>query len=137
MRKAETRSKIVALKQSDIYEEANFTHFTEMIQEDEKINVSYSSVTRILKEKGSKSPRKHKKQVIHRRRERLPQKGQMFQMDGTPFQFFKGNDELYSLHGFIDDATGIVTGLYMLSSRLFRSFTSNIEKIWCSSIYLY
>ena len=119
---AETRSKIVALKQSDIYEEANFTHFTEMIQEDEKINVSYSSVTRILKEKGIKSPRKHKKQVIHRRRERLPQKGQMLQMDGTPFQFFKGNDELYSLHGFIDDATGIVTGLYMCKNECLQGY---------------
>jgi transposase len=119
---AETKSKIVKLKQSDIYEEANFKHFTEMIQEDENINVSYSSVCRILDEKSIKSPRKHKKQVIHRRRERLPQKGQMLQMDGTPFQFFKGDNELYSLHGFIDDATGIVTGLYMCKNECLQGY---------------
>ena len=119
---AELKSKIVNLKQTDIYEEANFTHFTEMIQEDENINVSYSSVTRILKAKGIKSPRKHRKRNVHRRRERLPQKGQMLQMDGTPFQFFKGDKELYSLHGFIDDATGIVTGLYMCKNECLQGY---------------
>lgn len=119
---AEIRSKIVALKKSDMYEEANFKHFSEMIQEDEHIDVSYSSVGRILNEKGIASPRKHKKQAIHRRRERLPEKGQMLQMDDTPFQFFKGDNESYSLHGFIDDATGIVTGLYMCKNECLQGY---------------
>lgn len=41
----------------------------------------------------------------------------MLQMDGTPFQFFRNDPNLYSLHGFIDDATGIITGLYMCKNE--------------------
>ena len=40
----------------------------------------------------------------------------MLQADGTPFDWF-GNGEKYSLHGFIDDATGKVTGLYMCKNE--------------------
>ncbi len=36
----------------------------------------------------------------------------MLQADGTPHDWF-GCGKKYSLHGFIDDATGSVTGLYM------------------------
>ena len=36
----------------------------------------------------------------------------MLQADGTPFDWF-GDGKRYSLHGFIDDATGKITGLYM------------------------
>lgn len=40
----------------------------------------------------------------------------MLQADGTPFDWF-GNGEKYSLHGFIDDATGKITGLYMCKNE--------------------
>ena len=40
----------------------------------------------------------------------------MLQADGTPFDWF-GSGEKYSLHGFIDDATGKVTGLYMCKNE--------------------
>ena len=32
----------------------------------------------------------------------------MLQADGTPFEWF-GSKEKYSLHGFVDDATGKIT----------------------------
>ena len=40
----------------------------------------------------------------------------MLQADGTPFDWF-GCGEKYSLHGFIDDATGKITGLYMCKNE--------------------
>lgn len=40
----------------------------------------------------------------------------MLQADGTPFDWFE-NGEKYSLHGFIDDATGKITGLYMCKNE--------------------
>ena len=40
----------------------------------------------------------------------------MLQADGTPFDWF-GNGKKYSLHGFIDDATGKITGLYMCKNE--------------------
>ncbi|HKK95258.1 MAG TPA: hypothetical protein VJ916_02895 [Anaerovoracaceae bacterium] len=36
----------------------------------------------------------------------------MLQVDATPYQWFGGNEK-YSLHGFIDDAKGNITGLYL------------------------
>jgi len=40
----------------------------------------------------------------------------MLQADGTPHDWF-GVGKKYSLHGFIDDATGTVTGLYMCENE--------------------
>ena len=40
----------------------------------------------------------------------------MLQADGTPFDWF-GDGQKYSLHGFIDDATGKITGLYMCKNE--------------------
>lgn len=118
----ELKSRIVALKQTTNYDEANVTHFKELLESEENIILSYSTIYRTLKSKGINSPKKHKKTTIHKRRERLPKKGQMLQMDGTPFQFFRNDNTLYSLHGFIDDATGIVTGLYMCKNECLQGY---------------
>lgn len=40
----------------------------------------------------------------------------MLQADGTPFEWFE-NGEKFSLHGFVDDATGKITGLYMCKNE--------------------
>ena len=40
----------------------------------------------------------------------------MLQADGTPFDWFNIGEK-YSLHGFIDDATGKITGLYMCKNE--------------------
>ncbi|MEE0865953.1 MAG: ISNCY family transposase [Clostridia bacterium] len=53
---------------------------------------------------------------LHHRRKRKECEGMMLQADGTPFDWF-GSGEKYSLHGFIDDATGKVTGLYMCKNK--------------------
>lgn len=119
---AEVKSKIVKLKETSKYDEANFAHYTELLEREEGIKVSYSTVCRVLKSKDIKSPRKHKKNNPHPRRERLPRKGQMLQMDGTPHSFFRGDPEKYSLHGFIDDATGEVTGLYMCKNECLQGY---------------
>ena len=65
---------------------------------------------------GIKSPKKHRKSKLHHRRKRKESEGMMLQADGTPFDWF-GNGEKYSLHGFIDDATGKITGLYMCKNE--------------------
>src|SRR5574344_2129268 len=45
----ETEKEIVRLKGSYEYEKANFTHFSELLSENENINISYSSLYRLLK----------------------------------------------------------------------------------------
>jgi hypothetical protein len=52
----------------------------------------------------------------NRRRKRKAAPGMMLQADGTPHDWF-GIGKKYSLHGFIDDATGAITGLYMCENE--------------------
>ena len=108
--------KIVELRSSYEYEISNFKHFQELLKERENIDISYSALYNILRNAGIKSPKKHRKSKLHHRRKRKECEGMMLQADGTPFDWF-GNGQNYSLHGFIDDATGKITGLYMCKNE--------------------
>lgn len=112
----ETIKKIVKLKKEYIYEKANFIHFQELLAEKENINISYSCLYSNLNKNGIKSPRKHHKKKLHHRRKRKSYFGELVQTDGTPFDWFE-NGSKYSLHGYIDDATGIPLGLYMCQTE--------------------
>lgn len=112
----ETKNKILELRRSYEYEISNFKHFQELLKERESINISYSALYNILRKAGIKSPKKHRKKKLHHRRKRKEAEGMMLQADGTPFDWFE-NGEKYSLHGFIDDATGKITGLYMCKNE--------------------
>ena len=112
----EERKKILELRSSYEYEISNFKHFQEILEERENIKISYSALYNILRTAGIKSPKRHRKAKLHHRRKRKDSEGMMLQADGTPFDWF-GNGEKYSLHGFIDDATGKITGLYMCKNE--------------------
>lgn len=113
---AELKRKIIDLKLSDDYYDTNFSHFRELIAERENIIISYTPLYNILTQAGIKSKKKHKDRKIHRRRKRKSYEGDMVQADGTPFDWFNDGN-MYSLHGFIDDATGKVLGLYMCENE--------------------
>ena len=108
----EFKEHIKNLKLSDDYCDANFKHFQELIEEHENIKISYTSLYKILTEYGIKSKKKHKDRKTHRQRKRKTHEGDLVQADGTPFDWFK-DGHMYSIHGFIDDATGKVLGAYM------------------------
>ena len=110
------RKTILELRCSYEYEISNFKHFQEILEERENIKISYSALYNILRTAGIKSPKKHHKSSLHHRRKRKECEGMMLQADGTPFDWFN-NGENYSLHGFIDDATGKITGLYMCKNE--------------------
>ena len=61
---------VVNHKNSEKYRIANFSHFQELLQEHEAINLSKSSVYRILVWNGFTSPKKHIKVKHHKRRKR-------------------------------------------------------------------
>lgn len=108
----EFKKKIVELKNNENYCKANFTHFKELLKEFEGIQISYSSLYKILTEANIKSKKHHKAKKTHRQRKRKTSEGDLVQADGTPFDWFQDGHQ-YSIHGFIDDATGNVLGAYM------------------------
>ena len=112
----ETRKRILELRSSYEYEISNFKHFQELLKERENIDISYSALYNILRNAGIKSPKRHRKTKLHHRRKRKECEGMMLQADGTPCDWF-GDERKSSLHGFIDDATGKITGLYMCKNE--------------------
>ena len=113
----EIRAEVLALYQQKYYD-FNFSHFTERLNEEEDINISRSSVARILKAEGITSKKSVKRKLkLHRTRPRRAAAGELWQTDATPFQWFEGDDECYTVHAYIDDATGVVVGAYFTKNE--------------------
>jgi len=114
-------SKIVELKQSDLYSSANFKHFQELLERKESIKISYSALYSILTSANIKSSKKRRRIKPHRRRKRKSQAGLLIQMDSTPLEWF-GTTEKFALHGAIDDATGNIVGLYLAKNECLHGY---------------
>ena len=114
-------AKIVALKRSDLYQQANFLHFQELLLRQEQISISYSALHAVLVGAGLNSPKKRRRIKAHRRRKRKAQAGLLVQMDATPFEWF-GGAEKFSLHGAVDDATGAIVGLYLTKNECLHGY---------------
>lgn len=90
------------------YEGCNDQHFTELLAEREETRLSRSSVRRILRNAGIRSPRKRRAPKHRSRRERAPQEGMLLQIDGSRHDWLQGRGPYLTLIGGIDDATGKV-----------------------------
>jgi len=101
------KKKVLELFQT-VYKGCNHQHFTELLAEREEINLSRSSVRRILLEAGIRSPRKRRAPKHRSRRERYPREGMLLQIDGSRDDWLEGRGLYLSLIGAIDDATGKV-----------------------------
>ena len=116
------RQRIVTLKKSNLYEQTNFTHFQELLSERENIQVSYTTLSSILKAAGITSKRKRRGEGRRfRRRERRKAFGEMLQADATSYDWL-GNGQRCALHGFIDDASGKITGLYFCQNECLMGY---------------
>ena len=131
--------KIVQLKLSDDYIDTNFSHFIDLLKERENIIISYSALYSILKSHNINSKKSHKDRKIHRRRKRKECEGILVQTDGTPFDWFNIGKK-YSLHGYIDDATGKILGLYMCENECLMGYleiTRQMLKNYGSPVAIY
>lgn len=120
-------SKIIALKNNK-YPEANFLHFTELLERLESIKISYPSVYRILTKEGIKSPKKHRKRKTHHRRKRKAQKGMLVQIDASPHIWIIGGERM-TLHGAIDDATGEVLALFFTKNECLEGYFELMRQV--------
>src|SRR5690606_32711127 len=109
--------KIIGLRQKPLYQKSNFAHFRDLL-EDEGISYSYSTIYKILRTAGFTSPkrRRTKKERLHRPRARRPHFGELLQADASSFDWF-GTGRNSTIHGFLDDATGKITGLYLCENE--------------------
>ena len=68
---------------SDRYAGANHAHLTQLLQEREGIDLSRTTVRRILVRAGMGSPRSRRSPQHRFRRRRMPQEGMLVQIDGS------------------------------------------------------
>lgn len=127
----ELRQKVVKLYQ-DKYKSYNFTHFAEVLESEEKIQVSDETVRRWLRSEGLggaiRKTKKHRK-----RRQRKAREGEMLFLDGSPHHWFGDDHPPCTLLLSCDDATGKPLiglfreqedrdGCFLVLHRLFKKF---------------
>jgi len=104
---AATAARVVELAK-DKYRGFNHQHLTEMLAENEGIELSRPTVRRILLQAGISSPRRRRAPQHRRRRDRYPREGMLLQMDASRNDWLEGRGPYLSLVGAVDDATGKV-----------------------------
>jgi transposase len=103
------RARIRELAQED-YQDYNDSHFTEELAEQHGLAASRSSVRRIRRGAGQKSPRKRRSPRHRSRRQRKEQAGMLLQTDGSRHDWLEGRGPWLTLIAYIDDATNQVSG---------------------------
>lgn len=91
----------------------NFCHFMDKLIEEENIYIPYPSLRRILIEGGIKPPDTRAAKIISPPRPRRAFAGELLQVDASIHHWLYKDFNNYALHGAIDDATGIITGLWL------------------------
>lgn len=110
----ETRKRIIDLY-STKYVGFNFRHFLEKLNEEGGIKISYKPLYNLLNLSGFKSPmsqKKKRKENIHPIRPRRQLFGELLQIDATIHPWFGDSVAKATLHGAIDDSTGVIMGLW-------------------------
>ena len=125
--KDEVKDLVVELKKTK-YQEANFLHFRELLEEHEGIKLSYPTIHRILTGAGIISPKKHRKRKTYHRRKRKPQKGMLVQIDASPHPWIIG-EKAFDLHGAIDDATGEILALHFTPNECMEGYFEIVRQI--------
>lgn len=101
------RDRVTALAMGR-YAGANDTHLSELLAEREGIELSRSSVRRILRATGIASPRRRRAPRHRSRRERMAAEGLLLQLDGSRHAWLGLDRPKLTLVGAIDDATSTV-----------------------------
>lgn len=98
------KQRVLALAQGK-YAGCNDQHLSELLAEQEGIVLGRSSVRRILRGAGVRSPRRRRAPRHRARRERLPQAGMLLQVDGSKHRWLGPEGPWLTLIAGIDDAT--------------------------------
>lgn len=99
----------------------NFCHATDVFAEEKGIFVSVSTVSRLLKSEGIRSPKAKRRPKKHRSRTAREREGELAQMDASKFDWLSNGSYLH-LHGSVDDATGRVLALHFEKEETFEGY---------------
>ncbi|WP_311135608.1 ISNCY family transposase [Aminithiophilus ramosus] len=107
----ETRDFVVSLAKG-LYRDTSCQHMAELLAEEHDLVLSAKSIARFLRAENLSLVHRHRAPKRRSRRVRRSRRGDLVQMDASPFDWFEIGERC-TLHGVIDDATGEVLGLWM------------------------
>jgi len=111
-----------------LYRETSCQHISELILEQDGVCISAKSIIRILKEKGVDLACAHKGPRRRQRRERRKKRGELVQIDASPFDWLS-DGIIRSLHGAIDDATGEIVALWLTETEQLNGYFHVLENM--------
>ena len=90
------------------YSGVNHTHMSELLMEREGIDITRSTLRRLLVSAGENSPRGRRPPKHRVRRQRMPREGMLIQLDGSYHRWLGKDGPQFTLLLAVDDATGTV-----------------------------
>jgi transposase len=113
----------------DKYRDFNDTHFTQMLRQNEAIDLSRETVRKIRRAAGIKPKNKRRPKRHHQRRPPKENFGAMIQWDGSHHQWF-GNDKPQAcLMAAVDDATNHVLSLHFEPTETSIGYMRTLKNI--------
>lgn len=100
----------------------------EKLFEAHQLTLSRETVRQVMIRDGLWKPHRAKRIVIHPLRERRAQRGELVQIDGSPFAWFEDRAPECTLLVFIDDATGELMELFFARSETTHSYFQATER---------
>ncbi len=103
-----------------------FAH--EKLVEGHHLHLSYERVRQLMIAEGLWKPHRSRQPAIHPLRERRARRGELVQIDGSPFDWFEGRAPVCTLLVFIDDATGELLELFFARAETTHSYFQATER---------
>lgn len=119
----------VAEKAKSDFAGASCQYMAELFAAEHNVFLSAKTIGRILRESDVPGTHTHRSPKGRRRRERRARRGDLLQMDASPFDWF-GDGVMRSLHGAIDDATGEVVGLWMTENECLSGYLHVLRQVF-------
>ena len=109
------------------YAGVNHTHMSELLSEHEGIDITRSTLRRLLVSAGENSPRGRRPPKHRVRRQRMPREGMLIQIDGSYHRWLGKDGPQFTLLLAIDDASGIVVNALFCELENTRSYFSLLD----------
>ena len=109
------------------YSGTNHTHMSELLREHEGIDITRSTLRRLLVNAGENSPRGRRPPKHRVRRQRMPREGMLLQIDGSYHRWLGEDGPQFTLLLAVDDATGIVVNALFCELENTRSYFQLLE----------
>jgi transposase len=111
----------------EVYFDLNIRHFHEKLQEEHRIELSYTWVQKAVQGAGLVA-RGRKRRKHRRRRERRPMPGMLLHIDGSKHQWF-GDDRWYDLIVILDDATSEIYYAQLVEEESTRTVMAGLREV--------